>query len=75
MIDLILHAGTKFALHQWLDARGLGVNVQDTDAISPTFGEWSYTHTHEDTTYRCIQAHTSIVGWQPPNVPALWEVI
>lgn len=24
--------------------------------------------------YRCIQAHTAIVGWQPPNVPALWEL-
>ena len=26
-------------------------------------------------TYRCRQAHTSIVGWEPPNVPALWELI
>src|SRR5688572_29994730 len=22
--------------------------------------------------YRCAQAHTSQVGWEPPNVPALW---
>ena len=22
--------------------------------------------------YRCIQAHTSQIGWEPPNVPALW---
>jgi chitinase len=22
--------------------------------------------------YRCLQAHTSMVGWEPPNVPALW---
>ena len=22
--------------------------------------------------YRCIQAHTSQAGWEPPNVPALW---
>jgi len=22
--------------------------------------------------YKCIQAHTSQVGWEPPNVPALW---
>ena len=43
-IDLILHAGTKFALHQWLDARDLGDNVQDTDPESPTFGEYQYTH-------------------------------
>ena len=24
--------------------------------------------------YRCIQAHTSQVNWQPPLVPALWTV-
>jgi len=23
--------------------------------------------------YRCIQAHTSLVGWEPSNVPALWQ--
>jgi chitinase len=22
--------------------------------------------------YRCQQAHTSLVGWEPPNAPALW---
>jgi hypothetical protein len=22
--------------------------------------------------YRCLQAHTSLVGWEPPAVPALW---
>jgi len=31
--------------------------------------------TYEGTTYRCIQGHTAIVGWQPPNVPALWGVV
>jgi chitinase len=25
--------------------------------------------------YQCIQAHTSLVGWEPPNVPALWQRI
>jgi chitinase len=24
------------------------------------------------TDYKCIQAHTSLTGWEPPNVPALW---
>ena len=23
-------------------------------------------------TYRFIQGHTSLTGWEPPNVPALW---
>ncbi len=26
-------------------------------------------------TYRCLQAHTSQVGWEPPNVPALWQLV
>jgi chitin-binding protein len=26
-------------------------------------------------TYRCQQAHTSIVTWEPPNTPALWQLI
>ena len=25
--------------------------------------------------FRCIQAHTSQVGWEPPNVPALWQLV
>ena len=25
--------------------------------------------------YVCLQAHTSQVGWEPPNVPALWVVM
>jgi chitinase len=29
--------------------------------------------TYGGTTYKCVQAHTSLTGWEPPNVPALWE--
>ena len=29
----------------------------------------------EGTQYECLQAHTSQEGWQPPNVPALWQAI
>ncbi len=25
--------------------------------------------------YKCIQAHTSLTGWEPPNVPALWQPV
>jgi chitinase len=25
--------------------------------------------------YSCIQAHTSLIGWEPPNVPALWQAL
>jgi hypothetical protein len=24
-------------------------------------------------TYKCLQAHTAIVSWEPPSVPALWQ--
>lgn len=25
--------------------------------------------------FKCIQSHTSQVGWEPPNVPALWQPV
>ncbi|MEU7913594.1 lytic polysaccharide monooxygenase [Microbispora bryophytorum] len=31
--------------------------------------------TYGGATYRCIQAHTALVGWEPPNVPALWQKV
>jgi len=31
--------------------------------------------TYQGVTYRCLQAHTSIVGWYPNVVPALWAVV
>ena len=30
---------------------------------------------YDGTVYDCIQAHTSQVGWEPPNVPSLWEAV
>jgi beta-glucanase (GH16 family) len=30
------------------------------------------TVTYNGVSYRCQQAHTSQVGWEPPNTPALW---
>jgi len=30
------------------------------------------TVTYGGASYRCVQAHTSMTGWEPPNVPALW---
>jgi chitinase len=29
--------------------------------------------TYAGVSYRCLQSHTSLVGWEPPNVPALWQ--
>lgn len=30
---------------------------------------------YEGKLYRCEQAHTSQIGWEPPNVPALWTEV
>lgn len=29
--------------------------------------------TYNGTAYKCIQSHTSLPGWEPSNVPALWS--
>ncbi|MFF4418198.1 M28 family peptidase [Streptosporangium sp. NPDC001559] len=31
--------------------------------------------TYGGSSYRCIQGHTAYPGWEPPNVPALWQKI
>jgi chitodextrinase len=33
------------------------------------------TVTYNGRSYRCLQSHTSLVGWEPPNVGALWQAI
>ncbi|MCM3630844.1 lytic polysaccharide monooxygenase [Paenibacillus glycanilyticus] len=30
--------------------------------------------TYNGSTYKCLQAHTSLTGWEPANVPALWQL-
>lgn len=30
---------------------------------------------HGGTLWRCRQAHSAIVGWEPPNVESLWEQV
>jgi hypothetical protein len=30
---------------------------------------------YEDTLYKCVQAHTSQEGWEPPATPALWTKV
>jgi chitodextrinase len=56
-----------------------------TTAPPPTstgaFPAWTANHTYAigdrvsyaGLNYQCIQAHTSLTGWEPPNVPALWQ--
>jgi len=30
--------------------------------------------TYEGNAYTCLQGHTSQTGWEPPHVPALWQL-
>ena len=39
-------------------------NVSYATGARVTYGGASYT---------CVQSHTSLAGWEPPNVPALWR--
>ncbi|WP_017210089.1 family 16 glycosylhydrolase [Clostridium beijerinckii] len=50
---------------------------------NPTTGSWASNTAYKvgdivsynGKNYKCIQAHTSLVGWEPSNVPALWVLI
>lgn len=38
-------------------------------------GDRRWYPTTSDTEYQAIQGHTTQVGWEPPNVPALWGAV
>ncbi|MFJ6675483.1 lytic polysaccharide monooxygenase [Actinosynnema sp. NPDC091369] len=52
-----------------------------TTSQPPVGGTWApntaysvgSTVTYGGVSYRCIQAHTSLVGWEPPNTASLWQ--
>lgn len=64
----------------WLppDVPALWVRVKAPDSaewvagIQVTVGE---EYTYQGVTYRVIQSHQTQSGWEPPNVPALWEAV
>lgn len=33
------------------------------------------TVTYDGVTYRCLQSHTALPGWEPPSTPALWQAV
>ncbi|WP_433262701.1 lytic polysaccharide monooxygenase [Actinosynnema sp. CS-041913] len=55
--------------------------TQPTTTTPPVTGPWaagvSYTAgsqvTYGGASYRCLQAHTSLAGWEPPNTASLWQ--
>lgn len=77
--------GTLTPISAW-HVNDIGVVVDglpDGSGTPPASVEWvagvAYTVdsvvTYSAANYRCLQAHTSQVGWEPPNVPALWVAI
>jgi chitinase len=57
-------------------------SVSATTSGTSTYPAWApnvvYTVgqivSYNGTNYQCLQSHTSEVGWEPPNAPALWSV-
>lgn len=81
--DRRLYNGTEY---ECIQAHQTEFTPDQTPAlwnVVPTSDEWqagvAYSIgdqvTYNSVLYECIQAHTSQVGWEPPNVPALWSEI
>lgn len=61
------------------------VSLPDEDALEAVelFPAWTAEAAYErgirvryiGKLYRCEQTHTSQIGWEPPNVPALWTEV
>src|SRR5689334_24923904 len=57
--------------------------LTSTKSVSQTIPNWAPNTAYavgalvmyQSIEYKCIQAHTSQVGWEPPNVPALWQPV
>ncbi len=55
----------------------------DPPTDPPAGGTWAAgtayqvgaTVTYGGATYRCLQSHTALPGWEPPSTPALWQAV
>ena len=59
ILILIFAAATTFAQQAWTVNTAYAVGTQVV---------------YNAATYKCLQAHTSIVSWEPPNAPSLWQL-
>nr|AAY41169.1 SspDnaE-C/CBD fusion protein [Expression vector pSFBAD09] len=69
--------------HNFLLANGaIAANCFNKGTTNPGVSAWqvntAYTAgqlvTYNGKTYKCLQPHTSLAGWEPSNVPALWQL-
>jgi hypothetical protein len=55
----------------WTDLTPIPENIWAAGIAVIVDSIWVYTP--NGLSYKCLQAHTTQTGWEPPNVPALWE--
>ncbi|MCY9531698.1 MULTISPECIES: lytic polysaccharide monooxygenase [Paenibacillus] len=60
------------------DSNAVSATTADAPAVAAWVENKSYAVgdkvTYNGTVYECLQPHTSLAGWEPTNVPALWAV-
>jgi chitin-binding protein len=75
-------ADTANAFYSCVDLQVGGGSPSDPPPTDPPAGgTWAAgaaypvgaTITYGGTTYRCLQSHTALPGWEPPSTPALWQ--
>ena len=76
---------TSEVLERLIPAQINTIAVDDNTALRMMgyYPEWAagadytvgYKVQYQDRLWRCRQAHSSIVGWEPPNVASLWEQV
>ncbi len=61
-----------------INSNKVTVNVPDSESNNAWVANHAYKVgdivTYNGGTYKCIRAHTSLVGWEPSAVPALWQI-
>src|SRR5579872_7504228 len=75
--SLSLTAVVALVLISALAAPAASVNCTGVAAWSPNSVAYSVGAlvTYQGNEYKCVQAHTSLAGWDPVSVPALWSLV
>lgn len=73
---LLIPSGPTLAQDLSLSLNSPTYTLQDNTSVSPWAPNTAYAQntivSYNGKNYECRQAHTSLLGWEPPNVPALW---
>lgn len=72
-----------FALRALIEKAAVSLSDEDALGGVELFPAWAADTSYAlnvrvrygDKLYKCVQAHTSQIGWEPPNVPALWTEV